>query len=401
MKLEIRPGKLKGRIEAPPSKSYAHRMLICAAFTEGGCKVDGISRSGDMKATLACISALGAECTHDGTAVTIKQTSGGITRPVFSCGESGSSLRFFIPIALALTGGGVFTGTERLMERGIEVYEEVFDGKAVSFDKQNGRIDIRGRLEAGAYNIRGDVSSQYITGMLFALSLLKEDSVIKVIAPVESRAYIDITIDVMGKCGIRVTEKEPNTFYIKGGQKYKAEYLKVEGDWSNAAFLYAFNETGSELEITGTDADSVQGDKSCPAFFRELDKEGAVIDISDTPDLGPVLFAVAAVKNGGRFTGTKRLRIKESDRAQAMARELKKFGISSEIKDNEVIIHKGTIKKPEQVLSVHNDHRIAMALTIPASLTGAVMENADAVEKSWPDFFTVTEKAGLKIKTVE
>ena len=383
MNITIQPGKLNGTAAVPPSKSYAHRMLIGAVLAEGECQVEGISDSEDMLATKDCMQALRG----DG---------------IFPCRESGSTLRFLIPLALAVRGEGTFTGTPRLIERGIGIYEELFAGCGISVEKTADQIRVQGQLKAGEYQIRGDVSSQFVTGMLFALSVLKEDSLLKVLPPVESRPYIDITIDVMKKFGVIVEEKKTNTFVIKGGQKYQAGHYVVEGDWSNGAFLYAFNEIGSKLEINGLNPESIQGDKKCLEYFRVLqDMEPKVIDLSDTPDLGPVLFATAAALHGGRFTGIRRLRIKESDRVGAMAEELEKFGVICQISENDMEITSSELGKPAQSLDGHNDHRIVMALSIPASLTGATILGTEAVAKSWPDYFNVLQNAGMDLTMID
>jgi len=265
-------------------------------------------------------------------------------------------------------------------------------------------LRISGELKPGDYKLRGDVSSQFVTGLLFALSLLEECSTVEVLPPVESRAYIDITLDTMRQFGVNIREVSENRFLIPGGGAYQSRCLEVEGDWSNGAFLYAFNAVGHELRIRGLREDSIQGDKACTGFLKQLmdvrkgETKGQlpVIDLSGTPDLGPVLFAAAAVLGGGHFTGTRRLRIKESDRAAAMQTELAKFGIRCRVGENEVIVEPGTLKRPEVPLYGHNDHRIVMALCVPASLTGAELEDVEAVRKSWPDFFEVLKKASLE-----
>lgn len=368
-------------------------MLICAHLSEGDPVICGLSESEDIRATKDCLAALRGDL------------------PVFPCRESGSTLRFFIPLALTLCGGGVFTGTSRLIERGIGIYEDVFaeaavHGEGIHVEKEAKKITLRGKLPSGAYQLRGDVSSQFITGMLLALPLLKEESTLHVLPPVESRPYIDITIDVMKQFGVVVFEKEPNVFTVSGGQRYRASgpFYQVEGDWSNGAFLYGFNAVGADLHIDGLNPDSLQGDKACVEMFAQLADASPTqtpIDISDTPDLGPVLFAVAAAKGGGTFTGIRRLRIKESDRAQAMACELAKFGVRCHITENEMTITSSGITKPEVPLDGHNDHRIVMALSILASITGGTICGAGAVAKSWPDFFGVMQQAGMKLQIEE
>ena len=396
MNIKIKPCTLSGRIQAPPSKSYAHRLLICAALADGKSTVHGISESEDMCATLDCISALGVKACRLGGSVEVHAGSRALTGGEFPCRESGSTLRFFIPIALACGDEAVFTGTKRLMERGVGIYETLFGEKGIEIEKTDESIRFRGRLTPGNYALRGDVSSQFVSGLLFALPLLDGDSVIKVLPPVESRKYIDITIDAMRFFGVEVSETEENTFFVRGRQSYRAKETFVEGDWSNAAALYGFNALGGSLTIDGLNENSIQGDRACIEIINRLNCEGAVIDLSDCPDLGPVMFALAAAKNGAVFTGTRRLRIKESDRAQAMADELCKFGINVIVEENSVTIEKSTLRAPTELLDSHNDHRIVMAMTLLASLTGGEISGAEAVRKSYPDFFRVLEKAGLE-----
>lgn len=382
MNIRIKPSHLKGTVTAPPSKSYAHRLLICAALSGGSSVVHGISKSDDILATLDCIDALGTQDT--------------LNNAVFPCRESGSTLRFFIPIALAFGGTAEFRGTQRLMERGISIYETLFAGRGISISRSADAIKVSGRLKPGEFTLDGNVSSQFVTGLLFALPLLEGDSIIHVLPPVESRKYIDITIDALRSFGVEIKETEPDIFFVRGGQIYETRDVEVEGDWSNAAALYAFNALGCELEIGGLSSDSIQGDRVCLDILDRLSCPGAVIDLSDCPDLGPVMFAVAAAEYGADFTGTRRLRIKESDRAQAMADELIKFGITAEIGENSVRILPGKLLPPTQKLSGHNDHRIIMAMTILASLVGGEIEGTEAIKKSYPDFFEVLCRAGLE-----
>ena len=398
MNITIEPSKLKGEVYAPPSKSYAHRLLICAALAQGKSLVKGISESDDMNATLACMQALGVRTEREGSSVKVHGISGKCTRPVLNCNESGSTLRFFIPISLVFADEAVFKGTERLIERGVGIYEDMLAQSGVTFEKTRGSITVKGSLKPGSYTMRGDVSSQFASGMLFSLPLLEGDSTLTVTQPVESRSYIDITLDALKNFGIEIKEHPENTFHIKGGQSYTAGEITVEGDWSNAAFLYAFNALGGELDIKGLNHKSIQGDMACVDMFKALSGPDPETDISNCPDLGPVLFAAAAAKGGGRFTGIRRLRIKESDRAAAMAQELLKFGISCDIEENVMTVKKGNLQKPAEPLSGHNDHRIVMSMALLLSLTGGSMEGAQAVRKSWPGFFGEMEKLGLNVR---
>ena len=393
MNKKINPFKPFGKVIAPPSKSVAHRMIICAALANGESVIKGISASEDILATLDCARALGAKCILEGDTLTISRANQN-NEYVFPCRESGSTLRFFIPIALALFSNATFTGTKRLMERGVGIYEELFEKIGIIIEKDETSIKFCGKLTGGNYSINGNVSSQFITGLLLALALLEDDSTVNVIPPVESKSYINITLGVMRSFGVEVAEISENRYYVKGGQKYKPQKAKVEGDWSNGSVFYGFNEIGGNIDIEGLCKDSLQGDKACIQCFDKIDK-AQTVDISDCPDLAPVLFAVAAIKGGGNFVGTRRLKIKESDRAEAMKQELAKFGVNVEIFENSVSIGPNEIRKPTLRLCSHNDHRIVMALTVLASMSGGIIENAQVVSKSYPDFFErITELGG-------
>lgn len=397
MKIKIQPSKLSGQVSAPPSKSFAHRMMICAALADGESIIHGISESEDMLATIDCIEAIGAHVRKDGDTVYITgRTSKTPDGAILRCRESGSTLRFMIP--LSLNGERVrFEGTPRLLARGIGIYEDILTNKDISIRKDETGIEFCGRLKAGEYILRGDVSSQFVSGLMFALPLLDDDNVIRVLPPVESKAYINITVAVLKSFGIEVCETEENTFFVKGSQRYSAGEKTVEGDWSNAAALEAFNYIGGQVSVDGLNYDSIQGDKVCLKYLDSLRHKQDVLDLSNCPDLGPVLFAAAAaIGRGAEFTGTKRLRIKESDRAAAMAQELEAFGIETELYENSFIIKPGIIHTPTRLLSSHNDHRIVMALTLLCSLTGGVIDGVEAVRKSFPDYFETLRTIGLE-----
>ena len=288
----------------------------------------------------------------------------------------------------------MFTGTPRLMERGVGVYEELLTQKGISVSAAPDAVTFSGRLTPGDYSLRGDVSSQFVTGLLLALPLLPGGSILRVLPPVESRPYIDITLDIMATFGVRVEEREPNLFAIPGGQRYESRRAAVEGDWSNAAFLLAL---GDGVTVTGLRPDSLQGDRVCRDMLHRLESPGAVLDISACPDLGPVLFAAAARGCGGAFTGTHRLRIKESDRIAAMAQELSKFGAQLREEEDRVTVLHRPLHPPREVLDGHNDHRIVMSLAVLCASLGGTIRGAEAVSKSWPDFFPALEALGLRM----
>ena len=396
---EIKPGKGKGIMEAPPSKSIAHRLLIGAGLAKGESIIEGISSSEDMKATLDCLSAIGAKYEINGNKVTI--TGADIRNipenAVLRCRESGSTLRFFIPICLLDGKTFTFTGSEKLLSRPLSVYEEIFKKQGIYFEASADKITLGGKLQSGTYRIKGNISSQFITGLLFVLPLMKEDSTIQLIPPVESLSYINLTVEALETFGIKIEWQDEKTLFIKGGQSYKPVSAKVEGDYSNAAFFEALNILGSEIEMTGLNPNSLQGDKIYEKNFALLGKGTPTINISDCPDLGPILFAVAAVKGGGVFTGTKRLKIKESDRASAMAEELSKFGVAVTVHEDSVVIYPHDFHAPTEVLCGHNDHRIVMSCAVLATLTGGKIEGAEASRKSLPDFFERLQKLGFEV----
>ena len=399
MKVKILPSKTSGEVSAPPSKSFAHRYLIGSVLSRGKCVIKNIADSDDISATLSCIEQLGGSVTKDGNIVTVIPTNEKqIENAVFDCKESGSTLRFFIPVVLA-TGAKncTFSGSERLLARGIKEYEKLFENSDVKIKSDEKSIEVNGTLSAGNYEISGEVSSQYTTGMLFALSRLSGKSTLKITGNAESRAYVDMTIKVLKDFGADITEPEKNFFEINGKGRLSPGEFTVEGDWSNAAFLIALSRLVGTISVSGLNENSVQGDRFCTAAFDALDGENAEIDLKDCPDLAPILFSYAAYKNGGKFINTRRLRVKESDRANVMAEELKKFGANVKVYENSVEIEKTQLKPPIVPLCGHNDHRIVMALSVLAAVFGAEIDGAEAVNKSYPDFFRVIKKAGVNV----
>ena len=399
MKVKILPSKTSGEVSAPPSKSFAHRYLIGSVLSCGKCVIKNIADSDDISATLSCIEQLGGSVTKVGNIVTVIPTNEKqIENAVFDCKESGSTLRFFIPVVLA-TGAKncTFLGSERLLARGIKEYEKLFENSDVTIKSDEKSIEVNGTLSAGNYEISGEVSSQYTTGMLFALSVLDGKSTLKITGNAESRTYVDMTIKVLKDFGADIAEPEKNFFEINGKGRLSPGEFTVKGDWSNAAFLIALSRLTGKIDVLGLNENSVQGDRFCTAAFDALDGENAEIDLKDCPDLAPILFSYAAYKNGGKFINTRRLRVKESDRANVMAEELKKFGANVKVYENSVEIEKTQLKPPIVPLCGHNDHRIVMALSVLAAVFGAEIDGADAVNKSYPDFFRVIKKAGVNV----
>lgn len=396
MVVTINKSIANGVIQAPPSKSYAHRLLICAALSNSDTLVYNVNLSKDIIATINCLRTLGYIVQIDNDIVNIKKDSKTLEDTlIFNCGESGSTLRFMIPIALTTGKKIIFKGSKRLIERGILPYIEIFNKCGIDIIKDEVSITFIGKLKTGNYEIVGDVSSQFISGLLFALPLLDEPSTLTVTTNLESKNYIDMTIDAMAKSKV-IIEKENNTYKINPSKYYHSDFI-VEGDYSNASFLDAFNYLGGSVKINGLNLNSYQGDKVYKEYFELLDKGFSTIDLSNCIDLGPILFCFASLKHGGHFINTKRLKIKESDRIKDIKVELEKFGIELIEKENEVIINNNNIHKPNCILNGQNDHRIIMALSVMLSVYGGSISGYDAVDKSYPNYFSDLSKLNIEV----
>lgn len=399
MRAMITPGLAEGKTSAPPSKSMAHRLLMGAGLSKGVSVIQNIELSEDIKATLGVLKALGCEYQVQKGTVTVKGIGGRKvkTEETLDTKESGSTLRFFIPILLTGGGRSRLTGAKSLFARPLGIYEDICKEQGIRFEKTEDSLVIEGQLKAAHYKVAGNISSQFITGLLYALPLLEKDSVLEVIPPIESKAYIEMTLDVLKHYGIQMKRKD-NTYYISGNQTYRAADSVVEGDYSNAAFLDAFNLVGGNVAVSGLNEDSLQGDKVYRAYFELLKGSSPQIDISECPDLGPILIGMAAANHGAKFTGTKRLKIKESDRGNVMAEELQKFGIQVEVLENSIVVREGILQKPKEMLNSHNDHRIAMTLATLCSITGGEIEGCMAVTKSFPSYYDVIKELGIDVK---
>lgn len=398
MKITINKGRAVGSVTAPSSKSMAHRLLISAALAEGESRVHGVPFCDDVLATIDCLTALGAKFTVEGDTVRVIGTNPHTAAPTsaLSCRESGSTLRFMVPVCLLCDKNIMLTGSPSLMRRPMGAYEALSRDKGFTFLHDENSVILRGPLSAGNYKIAGDVSSQFITGLLFALPIADGDSTLDIIPPVVSRPYIDLTLSALKDFGIEIKWSDDHTLFIRGNQKYQPREVTVEGDYSGAAFLEALNAIGGEVEIKGLRPDSLQGDRVYQTFYRQLERGIPTIHIADCPDLGPILFALAAAKHGGIFTGTSRLRFKESDRAECMAEELKKFGTSVIIREDSVTVYPADFHAPAETLLGHNDHRIVMSLAVLLTLTGGTIEGAEAISKSFPDFFSDLGELGIE-----
>ena len=398
--IEIKKSKASGKVMVPPSKSYAHRLLIAAALTNKRCTVSNIELSNDIHATINCLETLGKKVTFNKNKVTVetiktlKELENVLT---FDCLESGSTLRFFIPIALILGKTVIFKGTEKLLSRGINVYEEICKQQNINVVKEPNQITFSGLLKPSTFDIPGNISSQFITGLLFALPLLDGDSYLNITTNLESSNYIDITLDVLRLSGIEIVNVD-NRYIIKGSQEYQVSNFIVEGDYSNAAFLDSFNYLEGSVELIGLKENSMQGDKIYKKYFKLLSCGYTKIDLQNCIDLGPILFVMASIFHGAHFINTNRLKIKESNRINDLAIELNKFGINVEEYDNEVIIKKQEVRSPQEPVDGHNDHRIVMALSVLLTLTGGYIEGENAINKSYPTFFEDLKHIGIEVR---
>ena len=413
------PARIGGTVSAPPSKSMAHRAVLCSALAKGTSHIENLEFSKDISATLAAAGQLCARVESGPADVLVEGL--GHFRPVFGpvdCCESGSTLRFLIPLA-SLTGQSItFVGRGRLMERPQSVYETLYREQNLHFEQANGQLTVAGSLRSGEYTLAGNVSSQFISGLLFALPLLAGDSTLHLIPPVESRSYIEMTRAAQAAFGVTSHWLDDTTLCIPGGQQYHPRDYIVEGDYSQAAFLAVLGAVKGGITLAGLAAETLQGDaaildilRRCGAkftrteaglVFEQAPLHGVDIDLADCPDLGPVLMVLGLLCEGTTvIRNAERLRIKESDRIAAMEAELRACGgvLSSEGGTITVQGCKPRLHAPEAPLSGHNDHRVVMSLTVlalAADIPLAINE-AEAVQKSWPHFFDALKPLGVEV----
>ncbi|MDD6160714.1 MAG: 3-phosphoshikimate 1-carboxyvinyltransferase [Oscillospiraceae bacterium] len=405
MNVIITPTKLKGHVTPPASKSQAHRLLIAAALAEGESVITNITPNDDLLATVSCLKELGAEFAWEGNTLTVKGMGAGemspmrrLAHPHMDCGESGSTLRFLIPVALAVRGGGVFTGHGRLMQRPLQPYFDLFDEKGIHYSLDGDTLTVQGMLEPGEYRLPGNISSQFFTGLMLALPLLGGDSKITLTSPLESGAYVELTRDALRDAGVSIVGGS-----IPGRQRYQPIHQEVEADWSQAAFFYAAHGMGNDLRIKGLNPLSNQADTNIVPLYTELcgNDEEANISVSQYPDLFPALCAMAAVRVGEpvNIGGGLRLRMKESDRISAVAGALKAFGVRFEEFDDGLSIEGRRTLRGNVTIDCCGDHRIAMMAAIAATCADGPVKllGAQCVSKSYPDFWEVYESLGGQI----
>ncbi len=405
MQVSITPTRLCGTITPPPSKSQAHRVIIGAALADGESTISNVSPSQDITATLRCMEALGATAVwKDATTLQIVGASSG-AGGVMDCGESGSTLRFLIPIALSIAGRGQFRGHGRLMQRPQEPYFQIFREKGITYGLDGSVLTVEGKLTPGTYSLRGDVSSQFITGLLYALPLLAGDSDIVLTTDLESSGYIDMTLDALAQFGVTVTETDTG-WHIPGGQIYRPANAAVEADYSQSAFYYAAAEMGNPIIVTGMRQESRQGDRIILDYSRQLRGTGAVtLDVRGCPDLVPALAAMAALRcdQTTHIVGAGRLRIKESDRLASVTAVLDAMGADiTEEPEGLTIVGRENLVGGVTVDS-WNDHRIAMMAAVAATccVEPVTITGAQCVRKSYPTFWEDYRKLGGILEETE
>ena len=420
--LRIKPGKLEGSVKIPPSKSMAHRAVICAALSDGISKISNVEFSDDIIATVNAMRALGAVINKEGDYLEVKGVNFKNVIPtreferVVDCNESGSTLRFLIPISLVFEGVTRFIGRGNLGKRPLDTYYNIFDEQNIEYRYKEGELDllISGMLKPGEFKVRGDISSQFITGLLFALPLLDGDSKIIITTKFESKGYIDLTLSAMKDFGIEIINNDYKEFIIKGNQNYVARDYRVEGDYSQGAFFLVADALKSDINVLDLKEDSLQGDREVIDVLERMGMKierdnnsirgkidnqlkATVIDGSQCPDIIPVLALAAALSDGKtEIINAERLRIKECDRLSAVTSELNKLGAKIEEKKDGLVIEGVKSFKGNVEVWSHKDHRIAMTLAIASTMCDEeiILKDYECVSKSYPNFFDDFKQLG-------
>lgn len=413
MLARIQPSRLQGSVTVPPSKSMAHRALLCAGLAAGTTQIQGILPSQDMEATCRALTALGASIARQGSLARVQGVAGRPKAPQgpVDCGESGSTLRFLIPAFALASAPARLTGRGRLPQRPLGPYGAIFHGQGLPFAQDETGVSFQGPLAPGDYGLPGDVSSQFISGLLFALPLLPGDSHIRIQPPFESRGYVNMTLQVMDAFGVQAAFLDRLTLHVPGNQLFTAPAAPflVEGDDSQAAFFLTLDAILGDVSVAGLSLRSIQGDRVMGEILARCGHVPGqpprplapfVADLGDCPDLGPILMTLGLFCQGeSRLLNAGRLRLKESDRGTAMAQELGKLGGQASLAGDEIRIRQSRLR-PGPALSSHGDHRIAMALAVAAlgARIPADIQGAEAVEKSYPDFWKDLAAIGARVE---
>lgn len=414
---KIYPHKLKGEIKIPPSKSMAHRAVICAALSDGISRLTNIDYSDDIIATIKAMESLGAVIIKKDNYLEVvginsednKVRNSFNNNRIIDCNESGSTLRFIVPIASLFDGVNNFIGRGNLGKRPLDTYYNIFDEQGIQYSYKEGVLDLKteGRLKSGEFRVKGNISSQFITGLLFTLPLLDGDSKIIITTEMESKGYIDLTLSAIKDFGVEIINNDYKEFVVKGNQKYISRDYSVEGDYSQAAFYLCADALSNEVIADDLKLDSLQGDKEVidilermGVSFETVDSgligktcgnlKSTIIDGSQCPDIIPVVALTASLSEGTtEIINAERLRIKECDRLSAVTSELNKLGADiKEKKDGLIINGVKSLKGGAEVWS-HKDHRIAMTLAIASTVCEepVIIKDYECVSKSYPQFW--------------
>ena len=400
--VKITPSKLSGTIRVPASKSISHRALICAALAKGTSVIDNLLECDDTAATIGILSAMGARIYRDGRKTVVEGITVADKEIKADCFESGSTLRFLIPVAAALGCRSEFSGRAKLPQRPITPYFTELTKNGVIFDTKEMPYRFSGQLKAGNYTIAGDISSQFISGLLFALPLLDGDSEIIITSPLQSKAYVDITVAALNEFGVAVQETERG-YFIRGNQEYRPHDTSIEADMSQAAFYVVANAIGSDITIEGLNKNSLQGDRAILDIVSEANGNAFDVDASQIPDLVPILTVLAVFSKGtSHITNCGRLRLKESDRLAVITSELNKLGADITENSDSLTIN-GVEALHGGICDSHTDHRIPMSLAIASTRATepVIINGAECVSKSYPQFFEDFEALGGKTDVID
>lgn len=430
MKIKIKPGNLKGTIEIPPSKSYSHRAVIAAALAENGkkSKIDNLKFSVDITTTTDIMENWGAEIERFESALEIIGNGGKVAPrdKYVQCNESGSTIRFLIPVGITRENELVFDGKGKLVDRPLDSYYKIFEEQGLNYKTTDGKLPltVNGKLKPGNYEIDGNISSQFITGLLYALPLLEGDSKLIINKNLESKGYVDLTLEILQLAGIEIKNNDYKSFEIKGNQSYKPFDYTVEGDYSQVAFWIVAGiisaNRDNEVKCLHVNKNSLQGDREIIEIVTRMGAnleifddyvivkpsktKGTVIDISQCPDIGPILTVLAALSEGEtRIINGERLRIKESDRITSIKTELNKLGGNVAEEGDSLIIQGVDGFTGGVTVSAWNDHRIAMSLAVASTRCEEeiILEEAESVRKSYPHFWDDFVKMGGEIEVIE
>lgn len=419
MKIIVGHSKCGGTIDLPASKSYMHRAIIASCLAKGESIIKNITLSEDIDATIDAFKVLGADIKEENDTLIIKgiKDFNSALNSEIDCNNSGSTLRFLIPILSLFNISFTLRGSKSLFSRPLDVYKDIYNKEGLKFDLCENYLDVSGRLRANEYVLKGNISSQFISGLLFVLPLLEGDSIIKIIPPLESESYINMTIKVLKDYGIEIIRESRYEFFIKGNQEYKSREYYIEKDFSQFAFFGVLGAINNGITCKGLNINSLQGDRFIIDILRAFNVkvdvngdevvvhkcnniQGCNIDLKDCPDLGPILMVLSLFsKNKVCINNINRLRIKESNRVESMVDNLRKLNAKIDVSDNELVIYPSKIKRSREILESYNDHRVMMAMVVLATCIRGytIIDNPLCVKKSYVNFYRDMQRIGADI----